>query len=226
MGPHLLSDDQKKLQVNASQKLLSLLGMYAEHHFERIATGDESWFQYSSYSDSMSADSRESVVPRIRRDISGQQNILTIFFTSRQFLVLGALPKGTKFNQDCFIDPKCPGLYNEKRGISCKEGFPAFSVHIDNSMCQNGNKISEKLAKRSIERAPHPHYSPSISPCDSWLFGMLKHKMKDREFQGQQAILSVVAEMWNDLTFADVQRVFQELTERRAWAIANSGDYY
>jgi hypothetical protein len=45
------------------KKFLSMLGMYAEHDFEGIATGDESWFQYSSYSDSMFADSRESVVP-------------------------------------------------------------------------------------------------------------------------------------------------------------------
>jgi hypothetical protein len=47
--------------------------MYAERHFEGIATGDESWFQSSFYSDSMFASSRESVVPRIRRDISGQK---------------------------------------------------------------------------------------------------------------------------------------------------------
>jgi hypothetical protein len=70
--PHLLSDDQKKFRVDASRKLLSLLGMYAEHNFEGITTGDEFCFQSSSYSDSMFAGSRESVVPRIREDISGQ----------------------------------------------------------------------------------------------------------------------------------------------------------
>jgi hypothetical protein len=69
----LLSDDQKKLRVDGSRKLLSLLAMYAEHHFEGIAAGDESWFQYSSYSDSMFAGSRESIAPRIRREISGQK---------------------------------------------------------------------------------------------------------------------------------------------------------
>jgi transposase len=45
--PQLLSDDQKKLRVDASGKLLSLLGIYAEHNFKEIAIGDESWFQYS-----------------------------------------------------------------------------------------------------------------------------------------------------------------------------------
>jgi hypothetical protein len=50
-----------------------MLGMYAEHNCEGIATSDVSWSQYSSDSDSMFADSRESVVPRIRRDISGKK---------------------------------------------------------------------------------------------------------------------------------------------------------
>jgi hypothetical protein len=70
---NLISHGQKKLQVDRSRKLLSLLGMYAEHHLEGIATRDKSWFQCSSYSDSMFAGSRENVVPRIRRDISGQK---------------------------------------------------------------------------------------------------------------------------------------------------------
>jgi hypothetical protein len=90
---------------------------------------------------------------------------------------------------------------------------------MDNSMCHNGHKISEKLAKGSIERAPHPLYSPDISPCDFWLFGILKHNMKDQEFQNQQTILSAVAKMWNDITFADVQRVFQEWMERLTWSL-------
>jgi hypothetical protein len=50
--------------------------------------------------------------------------------------------------------------------------------------------------------------------------------MKDREFQSQQAILSVVAESWNDLTFADVQPVFQEWMERLTWVIGNNGESY
>jgi hypothetical protein len=75
--PHFLSDGQKKLRVDASRELLSMLGMYAEHNSEGIATGDESWLQYFSYSDSMFADSRESVVPRVRQDISEQQTMIT-----------------------------------------------------------------------------------------------------------------------------------------------------
>jgi hypothetical protein len=123
---HLVSDDPITSRIDASQKLLSMLGRYAEHYLDGVATGDEFWCQYSSYSDSIFADSRESVIPRIRQDVSGQTTMMTIFFTSTRLLVLEALPKGTKFNQNCFILATFPGLYNEKTRIHAKRASQLF----------------------------------------------------------------------------------------------------
>jgi transposase len=90
-------------------------------------------------------------------------------------------------------------------------------------MCQNGAKIIEKLEKRHIARAPRPPYSPALSPCHFWLFGILKQKMKKRVFQSEEQI---VAGSWNELTFEDIQRIFHNWMERRIWVVANSGKYY
>jgi hypothetical protein len=60
------------------------------------------------------------------------------------------IPKDTKFNQDYFIDTVLPNLYSEKRGIARGKGLPRFSVRMDNSVCQNGAKITEKLEKRTL----------------------------------------------------------------------------
>jgi hypothetical protein len=81
-------------------------------------------------------------------------------------------------------------------------------------MCHHSSKASEELARRSIERAPHPPDSPDISPRDFWLFAVLKHNMKTREFQSQQAILKAIAQSWANFTFADVQSIFQDWMER------------
>jgi histone-lysine N-methyltransferase SETMAR len=148
--PHLLSDDEKKSRIAASRELC---------------------LQF--------AESRERVVLRIRQGISGQKIMITIFFTSTQLQVLEALPKGVKFNQDYFVHAVLPGSFNQKRRISRESGFSAFPVHIDNSMCHNGHKVCATFDQARIERVPHPLYSPDISPCDCWLFGMLKHQMKD-----------------------------------------------
>jgi hypothetical protein len=104
-----------------------------------------------------------------------QENYGYNFFTPTRLLALNFLAKGTKFNQDYFIDTVLPNVYREKRRISRRKGLPNFSVHMDNSMCHNGAKITEKPAKRHIARAPHSLYSPDLSLCDFWLFGILRH---------------------------------------------------
>jgi hypothetical protein len=84
----------------------------------------------------MFATSAKEVVPGTKQNISAKKTIVTIFFTSTRLLVLNFLPKGTKFNQDYFIDTVLPNLYSEKRRITRRKGLPSFSVHMDNSMCQ------------------------------------------------------------------------------------------
>jgi hypothetical protein len=128
-----------------------MLAMYAGHYFEEITTGDESWFQYSSYSDSMFVDSRESIVARIPQDISGQKAMTGVFLTSTRLLVVDTLSKGTKFNQDYFIDAIFPGLSNGKTRNSRKKPFPVLFVHMDNSISHKGHKMSENVPQRSIE---------------------------------------------------------------------------
>jgi hypothetical protein len=148
--------------------LLDMVQLYAEHNFEGITTGNESWFLYTTYGDSLFATSAREVVPRSKQNISATKALVTIFFTSTGLLVLNFLPKGTKFNQDYFIDTVLPNLYSDKRRIARRKGLRSFSVHMDNSMCNNGAKITEKLEQRHITRAPHPPYSPYLSPCDFW----------------------------------------------------------
>jgi transposase len=173
----------------------------------------------------MFATSARKVMPRTKQNISAMKTMVTIFFRSTRLLVLNFLPKGTKFNQDYFIGTVFPNLYSEKRRIARRKSLPSFSVHMDNSMCHNGTKITEKLEKRHIVRAPHPPYSPDLSPCDFWFFGILKRKMKEPVFQSEEQSLAAITENWNELTFEDIQRVFHNRMERLIWVIANSGEY-
>jgi hypothetical protein len=139
----------------------------------------------------------KEVVSRTKQNISAKKTMVTIFFTSTRLLASNLLPKSTKVNQDYF-----------------------------NSMCHNGVRITEKLEKRHIARAPHPRYSPDLSPGDVWLFGILKQKMKERVFQSEKQLLAAVTESWNELTFEDIQRIFHNWMERLISAIANNGEYY
>jgi hypothetical protein len=93
---------------NQLEMLLDMLQLYAEHNFEGMTPGDELWFLYTTYGDSRFATSAREIVSRTKQNISAKKIMVTIFFTSIQLLVLNALPKGTKFNQDNFIDTVLP----------------------------------------------------------------------------------------------------------------------
>jgi hypothetical protein len=77
-------------------------------------------------------------------------------------------------------------------------------------MCHNAQKISLELDRHKIERGPHPAYSPDISPCDFWLFGFLKEKLKEPERSTSDEIIETITAIWNYATFEELQSVFSE----------------
>jgi hypothetical protein len=76
------------------------------------------------------------------------------------------------------------------------------------------SKITEEISDAKLESLPHSAYSPDLSPCNFWLFGILKEKMRDRAFQTVKDILDAVTLIWNAMSFEQVQSVFLNWMER------------
>jgi hypothetical protein len=88
---------------------------------------------------------------------------------------------------------------------------------MDNSMRQNGSKVTSKINKNHISRMPHPPHSQDINPCDFWLFGMLKQVLRDREFSSNDEI--------EDFTANNVQSTFRDWIPGLTWVVENDGEY-
>jgi hypothetical protein len=123
--------------------------------------------------------------------------MITIFFTGRKLTVRDISPKGSKFNQLYFVDYIFPDLKRE--GMNFHRHVPQETVWVytDNLMWPNGSRAALKFKKHSVSRLPHPPYSPDISSCDVWLFGMLKRVSKDREFNSSDGIEEVITKVWD-----------------------------
>jgi hypothetical protein len=93
-------------------------------------------------------------------------------------------------------------------------------------MCHNGRKVTDEFDNRKLQRVAHPPYSPDLSPCDFWLFGMLKQKMKDREFSGVEEIMNAVQEIWREVTLERLQSIFFNWIERLEYLIEHDWEYY
>jgi hypothetical protein len=53
---------------------------------------------------------------------------------------------------------------------------------------------------------------------------MSKQIPRDREFSSSDEIEEGIAQIWNDLTFDDVQSVFHDWIQRLVWVAANDGE--
>jgi histone-lysine N-methyltransferase SETMAR len=224
--PHSLSPAQKVDRMQMSFDLLTLLHEQEKFSFSRIVTGDESWFLYLYESHHMFAASRDEVIPRKKPAIGTQKVMLTIFFSGEGLISLQALPPGVKFTQDYFVNSILPDIANERGRIFNRIRRRDFFLHMDNSMCHNGRMVTEQIDTLKLDRVPHPPYSPDLSPCDFWLFGMLKHKIEDRVFRTTEEIVATVRKVWSEVTLAELQSVFRNWIQRLEYVIDHGGEYY
>jgi hypothetical protein len=111
--PHLLDDAQKNHHHIGNRAAWIVAGTET-HDFDRIPTGDESWFHYRYRPREMLTVSREKVTSFVRTEPAVQKVMITVFFTSTTPIVSEALLKGKKFNKDSFISTVLPELEKEK----------------------------------------------------------------------------------------------------------------
>jgi hypothetical protein len=115
---------------------------------------------------------------KVRTGNFDQKVRIPVFSTARQVIALDAVPKWQKSSQEYFAQNMLPSLRNEKKRFSRQNTAITFSVHMDNSMCHNGHRVADELRRLRILRAPHPPYSPDISPCNVWMFAICKGQKK------------------------------------------------
>jgi hypothetical protein len=77
-----------------------------------------------------------------------------------------------------------------------------------------------------LERVPHRDYSLDLSPCDFWLFGMLKQKITDRVFRTIEEILAAIWQMWSEVPLKQLQSVSSDGSERVEYIIIDEGEDY
>jgi hypothetical protein len=57
-------------------------------------------------------------------------------------------------------------------------------------------KVASKFDNHHVSRRLHSPYSPEISLCDCWLFGMLNVVVKDRQFNSSDEIEKAITKVW------------------------------
>jgi hypothetical protein len=117
----------------------------------RIVTGDESCFLSIYQSDHVLAIRRDEVIPKTKQTIGAQKDTLTIFFTVTKLISLNALSPGGRFTQDYFINTVLLDIVHARGQILRRVRRGDFCVHMDNSMCHNGRKVTSELENLKLD---------------------------------------------------------------------------
>jgi hypothetical protein len=88
-----------------------------------IATGDKLSFQHTKAFSKMFARSAADVIPRTRKAFGANKTMSTVYFTTKKFIVLDALPRGSTSNQLYFINDICPDLQTANLSVRHQMSF-------------------------------------------------------------------------------------------------------
>jgi hypothetical protein len=83
-----------------------------------------------------------------------------------------------------------------------------------------------EIGRRMLGRAEHTPYSPDVRRYNFSLFGFLKEKFKHCQLCGVHSLHQAITDLWDELTFEDVQAVFLEWMNRLSSVIGNKGEYF
>jgi hypothetical protein len=163
--------------------------------FDGIVSGEESWFIYLYPSNRMFISCKDKVAPREQRMIAAETIMLTIFFTLRQLIALECQSPREQLTLKYLVSQILPDLRREQKRFCCGNCARHFYVNRDNSIYHNRRKVNNEIFYEKVEHLPHSAHSSGLNQCDFWLFGILKHKMKDRHFQDVDEIIKSLIDL-------------------------------
>ncbi|KAJ4434269.1 hypothetical protein ANN_22821 [Periplaneta americana] len=110
---------------------------------------------------------------------------------------------------------KRPELWHRKNWLLLQDNAPAHRSIL----------VQEELVRQQVAVLPHPPYSPDLSPCDFFLFPLMKSILRGRNFYAAEKVMTATREAVRHLPANIFQRCFQQLHQRWQTCIAANGDY-
>ena len=222
--PHILTAELRQKRVEFARQLLEVLESQRVVGFAHLVTGDESWFLRHYERERMWCLSADEVPTRVKPTIATPKTMLTVFLSVRGAIFTDWLPSGAKFNSTYF----CEYILGPLSQILHSQHNPDAArpiVHFDNATPHRSTATEAFFERCRFRHAPQPPYSPDISPCDFFLFGDLKAKLRGEEFETLEQLQERVEELLGQITAQVMERVYENWIARLEQVIGNNGDY-
>ena len=222
--PYKISDDIRQKRVEIAHSMLQVLTSEKISRMD-IVTGDESWF-YWSYEQTQIWLPENSERPQIPKPTIGlQKTLFSIYFSLRGIILIDNLEPKAKFNATYFVEQILPKIDSFYREFRPKNGAKNVFLHVDNARPHNAKISRFKMSEYGLKRMEHPPYSPDLAPCDFWLFGYIKEKLKGSHFTSQNELKNAICQILANISKEEISSVYDEWIARLNTVIEKGGDY-
>jgi hypothetical protein len=108
--------------------------------FQRIITGDESWFFFCHPRDLVWAASRDELSQSIKQKIDTKRCLVSTFWSVNGIHGLLGVLKGTTYNTAFAIDPVLPYMVENVRARICRKTLAGWLIHMGNACPHNSRQ--------------------------------------------------------------------------------------
>ncbi len=194
-------------------------------------TTDEAWFyltETNTKQENMQWLAAEENRPQVARRPRNCKKLMVIPFFDRQGLLHVEFYQNQTINQRLFraLLEEVWESYRVRRGHYHWAQCHCYLLHMDNAPVHRGDTVKRCLERLEWRQLAHPPYSPDLSPCDFFLFPLLKRRLRGREFGNVQLLELAVRREISNITVQQWRDCFKDWVRRCRKCLRFNGSYF
>ena len=115
-------------------------------------------------------------------------------------------------------------MQNEKRRPAT--GLRGLCLIHDNVPAHKFVLVQDFLKEEKVVQLSHPPYSPDLSPCDFFLFPLLKKTLSGRRHESRSALGSAIYQCLQGIPKKDYLSALTEWISRLEKCVSIKGEYF
>ena len=120
------------------------------------------------------------------------------------------------------LNPYC--MQNEKRRPAT--GLRGLCLIHDSAPANKCLLVQDFLKEEKVVHRSHPSYSPELSPCDFFLFPLLKKTLSGRRYESRSALGSAIYQCLQGIPKKAYLSAFTERISRLEKCVSVKGEYF
>jgi histone-lysine N-methyltransferase SETMAR len=139
-------------------------------------------------------------------------------------MIIHRIERGQTIDHHYYINQCLRPLIDEIKRQRPSYGTDRIKIHHDNGRPHVHKDVIDYLESNGLTIVPHPPYSPDLSPCDFWLFDLIKGNLTDQD--DAESLHDAVIDFMNSIDREEYKKTFEKWVERMQLCVDNDGHYF